>query len=692
MLDMPTQSTTQALQYLFARATGAIEVCGLGDQGKVVAEHFDTSQIEDAVDWLEDTSERGFRAYFGIQPRQEHLAGNGKRATDADVSQCVAIALDFDDGDALAQANSGLFQVAKPSMVIRTGTAPTNRAWVFWVFEDPETNSDWYGLAKELAHATGADPSATNPSRIGRAPGFYTLPPAKKKERGYINERAVLTYIGERHDADWLRDTLTKWIENAQPRSGQGLERGADPLQRKVGKFSGLKEPLNVEALKQNCLNDMYWNESMFRLVGHWARQGLSDGEIIALSVPYTAPGYSEQQTEAEVEDMIRRTRQRQGIEPVDVDAAPKPLRTEKKTRSRGLTLYRPEEMIYTGPQPMLLEGLIPYQSVGWIVADSNVGKSFLAIGAAVAISAGQPFLGHETRQAFCLYVGLEGKAELRNRFAAAFKGQNIRPQDCHLAFAAGDMALGNAEDLDALAEMFKSARGNDGQPGLLIIDTFSQAIAGEAENDNDAMSMMVKNMTLLSDELNATVLACHHVAKGTLDPRGAGALRGNSDTVILMDKMADEKTINVWTNKQRDGAPCEPFSCEISDVELTSPETGEVGSKGYLRRVERDKKADRKTDEMTKTEYKIFKELVHFSPGSWVKNSHATVGIPAGIWTVKQSEFVNHLVHRGLSPTEQTARRHLSNIIVKGHIQQDGRQIWNTLQEQFEGGNDEHF
>ena len=290
MLDMPTQSTTQALKYLFGRANGTIEVCGLGDQGQVVAEHFDTSQIEDAVDWLESISERGYRAYFGIQPRQEHLAGNGKRATDADVSQCVAIALDFDDGDALTQASNGLFKVAKPSMVIRTGTAPTNRAWVFWVFRDPETNDDWYTLAKELAHATGADPSATNPSRIGRAPGFYTLPPAKKKERGYINERAVLTYIGERHDADWLRDTLTKWIENAQPRSGQELERGVDPLQRKVGKFSGLKEPLNVEALKQNCLNDMYWNESMFRLVGHWARQGLSDGDIIALSLPYTAP------------------------------------------------------------------------------------------------------------------------------------------------------------------------------------------------------------------------------------------------------------------------------------------------------------------------------------------------------------------------------------------------------------------
>ena len=685
MLDQQTQSATRALRYLYDGVSGAVEVCGLSHSA-VAAEHFDASEIADATAYLESLNERGYRAYFGLQPRHIDLVGNGRRASDRDVEQAICVGLDFDDGDALKTANNTLFKSVKPSLIIRTGTAPTNRAWVIWAFDTPQPIADWTDITKQLAEATGADSAACNPSRIARCPGFLTMPPTHKIERGYKNEIATLHHIAEdRYDAATLRAALTAYIQ-AQPQA----PRGADPLTRKVSKFSGLVEPLNIDALKDNCRANVAWNSSMWRLVGHWVRQGLSDADIATLARPLTAPGYSEQQTEAEVGDMIARTRDRQGVQPTDIEDTPQP-RTEKKTRSRGLTLFRPEEMIYTGPQPMLLEGLIPLHGVGFIAADSHVGKSFFSIGASVAISAGAPFLGIPTQQAFCLYVGLEGKAELQNRFAAAFAGQGVRPEDCQLAFASGDLSLSRDDDLDALAEMYESARG-EAQHGLLIIDTFSQAIAGEKENDADAMSEVVRKLTWLADHLQATVLACHHTTKNTVEPRGSSVLRGNTDVVILMERQVGEKTIKIWTSKQRDGAPCEPFEAEITDVELTSPETGEVGAKGYIRRIACAQPKRKGSEKLTNKEQKIYQALLRCDPEKWRKNRAATKDMPADIWYITQEDFVRFMLDYGVVSSGQTGRSHISNIVNKGHIKKVGDYIWNVSQEQFEGGKNEHF
>ena len=694
MLHMPLHPAHQTLEYLFRDREGAIEVCGLpASGGSPLAQHFDASAegLADASDWLCDIAERGYRCYFGLQPRRQALEGAAKRASDTDVAGCITIALDFDDGPALTRAATGLFKRVEPSLVIRTGTVPSKRAWVLWVLREASTDPSWFDLARDLAHVTGADVAATNPSRIARAPGFLSMPPAHKIERGYIDEMTALTHTGDKYDPETLRAALTDFI-NAQPKQ----QRSASPFERKVGKFSGLVEPLNLEALKDNCRSDSDWNNSMWRLVGHWLRQGLSDDDVVALAQPLTAPGYSAADTEYEVREMIWRTREKQGVQPRDLDEPATPTQTpaptiERKTRSRGLTLYRPDQMVYTGPQPMLLEDLVPFGAVGFVAADSNVGKSFFSIGASVAISAGAPFLGKATQPAFCFYVGLEGKRELQNRFAAAFKGQGIDPKDCNLAFASGEFALGSSDDLDALVEMYRSAQDGDG-PGLLIIDTFSQAIAGEKENDNDAMSLVVKNMTWLADELNATVLACHHVSKGTLDPRGAGALRGNTDTVILLEKTDNQKAINIWTNKQRDGSPCEPFQTQIQDVELVSPETGEAGWKGYMELSDVQPKQVRKQTKLTEKEQRVYDALVQFDPSAWRKNEHPKPSIPAGIWHVEQGDFVAHLLSRGLVASPGNGRSYVSNLVVKGVVKKVENLLWNTNQEQFVEGQNERF
>ena len=303
--------------------------------------------------------------------------------------------------------------------MIRTGTKPGVRAWAYWIFNDIQYGEEWYELARELAIVTGADVTATNPSRIARAAGLYTLPPAKKRERGYANELARIKGRGDLWDAATLRDQLTAFI-SAQPR--QIADRAANPLDRKVSKWSGMVEPLDLEALKENCRNGILWNESAFRLVGHYCRQGLADDDVVALMLPLTSSGYTQQDTEREIRDMIRRTRERQGIQPKDVDGGPSAANPTAPANAPALgmtglkeplSVKRPGEMSWKGQLPMAVQGVMPLHGTTMLAADANVGKSMLTIGMCYAVSAGQPFLGRATTKAFCLYVGLEGRAEL---------------------------------------------------------------------------------------------------------------------------------------------------------------------------------------------------------------------------------------------------------------------------------------
>ena len=158
------------------------------------------------------------------------------------------------------------------------------------------------------------------------------------------------------------------------------------------------------------------------------------------------------------------------------------------------------------------------------------------------------------------------------------------------------------------------------------------------------------------------------------------------------MERQVGEKTIKIWTSKQRDGAPCEPFEAEITDVELTSPETGEVGAKGYIRRIACAQPKRKGSEKLTNKEQKIYQALLRCDPEKWRKNRAATKDMPADIWYITQEDFVRFMLDYGVVSSGQTGRSHVSNIVNKGHIKKVGDYIWNVSQEQFEGGKNEHF
>ena len=684
MLDMPHSPTLESLKLLFGHVPDcSVEVCGLPlDKGAPVAEHFSSDDLEDAAEWLSDISERGYRCYIGIQPRSESLVGNASRASDSDVDRAVCIGLDFDDGPALKQANDGLFKQVKPSMIVRTGTKPTNRAWVFWVLSEATEDTKWFDLARQLARSVGADMASTNPSRIARAPGFFTLPPAHKLERGYANEQATLHFSGERWDADELWQAMSSFID-AQPAGQRDYNATSNPLDRKIGRFSGIKEPLNIDGLKANCLANRDWNSSAWRLVGSWCRAGLTDEDILVLGEALTAPGYTVDQTRAEIADMIWRTRDRQGIEPQDVEEQPKKqLPPAMPAMKQGLSVKRPGEMVYKGPPVMAVEGLLPMRGTGLLVADSNVGKSFWAINMAIAVGSGTPLLGRSTTQAFCLYVGLEGYSEIEARFLAGFKGMRVDRDQCDVAFATGDLNLGDEAEIEALIELYQ-AESDGAENGMIVIDTFSMATPGLEENSATDMAAVMRALQYISFRTGSFVLAAHHTAKNSTQLRGSSALRGNVDTVLAMEK--DEAgVITMTVDKQRDGQPVPPIGMVIKDVELITPD-GEIGMKGYMAANEA---GNTKKRQLSQNQKQVFDVILNMPPGEWIKQPIATQNMPAGVWFVSQKDAENVAVDRGISQSGSSFRGAISKLVQAGILGKDADKIWPTEQPEMEDQN----
>lgn len=73
--------------------------------------------------------------------------------------------------------------------------------------------------------------------------------------------------------------------------------------------------------------------------------------------------------------------------------------------------------------------------------------------------------------------------------------------------------------------------------PTVVVLDSFSKAIAGKDENASSVMSAAVQGLDILREALNASLLVVvHHPATGGKLPRGHGSLLGGVDMALWME------------------------------------------------------------------------------------------------------------------------------------------------------------
>ena len=181
-----------------------------------------------------------------------------------------------------------------------------------------------------------------------------------------------------------------------------------------------------------------------------------------------------------------------------------------------------------------IVQDLLPIDSIAFLVAISNLGKTFAYVDLICRMIHGLPWLGKETCPTKILVVLGEGKAGFYERLEAWFRFHKLDIEIIRDYFSFVDGAnLFNDQSLEKLSDV---AKRND--CGLIVLDTWA-ATSGVADENAGALNSTALNRAM-TIKPGATLLFVHHPTKGsekTDQPelRGSSALKGRADLVMTM-------------------------------------------------------------------------------------------------------------------------------------------------------------
>ena len=229
----------------------------------------------------------------------------------------------------------------------------------------------------------------------------------------------------------------------------------------------------------------------------------------------------------------------------------------------------------------LLVSPWLPVGGSAMIHGKAGVGKTQLALSVAVAVAAGQPFLGWcVPNPASVLYLdGEMNPSDMQHRLAARYSLESSDPNGRLRIFSslmqARDQEPFNLANTDHQAEIQPLV--ND--TSLVIVDNISclTMTAGASENDAESWQPMHCWMMRLRTR-NIAVIFVHHAGK-TGDQRGTSRRKDQLDTVIKLTSMSRASSqggcnVKIEFEKNRGvyGRDAEPFQAE-----MTSLPTGKI-------------------------------------------------------------------------------------------------------------------
>lgn len=174
-----------------------------------------------------------------------------------------------------------------------------------------------------------------------------------------------------------------------------------------------------------------------------------------------------------------------------------------------------------------LIEGLWADQGVGILGGEPKLGKSWLALDAAISVAAGTPCLGRfavPRPGPVLLYAAEDALHVVRQRLdaIAAVAGVSLRDLPLYV-ITAPSIRLDVIRDRERLRETIENLA-----PRLLVLDPFIRMHRVD-ENVAGDVAPLLAYLRQIEREFGAAVLLVHHARKGG-GPRAGQALRGSSD------------------------------------------------------------------------------------------------------------------------------------------------------------------
>lgn len=237
-------------------------------------------------------------------------------------------------------------------------------------------------------------------------------------------------------------------------------------------------------------------------------------------------------------------------------------------TRPISELLAMPEE-----EPDWMVDQLFTVGSNGWVAAEPKVGKSWVVLELAYALSTASPFLGQFAvkQPRVVLYVQEEDSLQrVLRRLKRIIKGDATRrdPPDEYFRWSVrAGFRLDNLAWLEKLRLEIETYKAE-----VVILDVFNR-LHGSDENKQAEMTMILNNLTRLTQDYGCSFIIVHHnrkpqqgnEARGNQMMRGSGVLAGWGECSLFLKRSKEKDTIIV-TPESKDAPEMDDFTIVLQD------------------------------------------------------------------------------------------------------------------------------
>lgn len=171
-------------------------------------------------------------------------------------------------------------------------------------------------------------------------------------------------------------------------------------------------------------------------------------------------------------------------------------------------------------PPPRWLVPQLIVEGMNWLVGEQKIGKTFLALDAAMTLAQTAPVL----------YFAGEGVSGLGVRIQSWISYHQETPENFMVfPFVPKLNRPGDPERFLATVDAL--------QPQLVVIDTFARAMAGADENSAMEVGRFISMIDEARERCGTSSLILHHPAKNGLGYRGSGAIAGAADLLAVLSE-----------------------------------------------------------------------------------------------------------------------------------------------------------
>jgi hypothetical protein len=257
------------------------------------AQLFPLDQLDELVERATELNAEQRNIYLGAALRREETPPFG-RSSSEDFFAATALWADLDDeGGAVRAAEICKTLSARPTFVVFTGHRPHDRCQLWWRLDTPvQDAAQVKTLLGQIQVRLGSDAAVVDPARIMRLAGTIAWPTKSGR-------------VAELTEGQSVNGAHVYGIERLQVIFGT-----SDKPQNNGADFdSFFQKGADVAEIIAKIQRGEHWDNNILKLTAHWITRGWSDLEMLLTAPALTLPGWTVEQTRAEMFDKIKRGR-----------------------------------------------------------------------------------------------------------------------------------------------------------------------------------------------------------------------------------------------------------------------------------------------------------------------------------------------------------------------------------------------